>query len=1098
MSALCVLAFAALLQEAPAAEYAPHVEQASEEGRAAIATFRVPAGFEVELYAAEPLLANPVCLYMDHGGDLYVGETFRHHAGVTDIREHMDWLDDDLATRTVEDRRRMFAEHEGEEGYATYATEHERLRLIRDTDGDGFADTAVVFAQGFNDHAAGIGAGVLAHKGDVYYTCIPDLWLLRDRDGDGVAEERELLSTGYGVNVALLGHDLHGLRIGPDGRLYFSSGDRGFHVETENGPIAHSHTGAVLRCNLDGTGLEVWHSGLRNPQELVFDEYGNLFTGDNNSDGGDEARWVNIIEGGESGWRYSYQWISKPDMRGPWSDERLWHPQHAGQAAYIVPPIANLARGPSGLAHYPGTGFGPDLAGHFFLCDFTGGPSSSGVLTFTAEPRGAFWELGDVEEFAFGMLATDADFGPDGGLYLTDWVSGWNKTGKGRVYRVVSPEHRGSELVTQTRALLARGFEQVSLTELEELLGHTDQRVRQEAQFELVGRGNSGRFRLVGATASDSPRLARLHAIWGLGMVGRTAPEVLDELLPLCLDDDPEVRAQAVRVLGDERYGPAAPALTGRLSDESARVACFAALAVGRLGVADAVEPLTKLIDACGTTDPNLRHAGVMGLLGCASDAEIERLATDPSEHARMAALLVMRRRSSPAIATFLGARDGTPPGPLLVVESARAIHDLPIAEALPALARLVDDPALDLENNALVRRVLNACLRLDEREHAEGLAHFAARADAQPRHRREALEHLALWAAPPPRDRVTNHWRPLEPREAPWLADLVADLAVAMDAAPPRVTEAFATLAASTDARATAPTLSAWVADPGRSPGTRAASLRALGEWGGSAFETSLELALNDAEGELRAAGLAELERQSPELVLPHLPGVLDHGELGERRTAYEILGRTRTPAARALLAEHMRRLAVELVPAELALDLVLAAEAQEDPELDLALGERHAARASDAAVADWLDALFGGDAGRGREVFERADLSCLRCHGTGSEDALTVGPNLAGVTRRLTRLTLLESILDPNRRTTRGFEGTVLFLKTGGALAGRVLDEDADSLRLQLSTGEIEDVPLDAIDERRADVSAMPTGLGELLERRDLRDLLAYLGSL
>jgi len=152
------------------------------------------------------------------------------------------------------------------------------------------------------------------------------------------------------VHVALLGHDLHGLIVGPDRRLYFSCGDRGFHVETPDGVIEHHHTGGVLRCNLDGTGLEVVHTGLRNPQELAFDDHGNLWTCDNNSDSGDKARWVNVVPGGDSGWRYSYQWIERPVSPGPWNLEKLWHPMHAGQPAYIVPPIANVTSGPSGLA----------------------------------------------------------------------------------------------------------------------------------------------------------------------------------------------------------------------------------------------------------------------------------------------------------------------------------------------------------------------------------------------------------------------------------------------------------------------------------------------------------------------------------------------------------------------------------------------------------------------------------------------------------------------------------------------------------------------------------------------------------------------------
>ena len=184
---------------------------------------------------------------------------------------------------------------------------------------------------------------------DSFYACIPDLWRLRDRDGDGAAEERDRLSSGYGVHVALLGHDLHGLTLGPDGRLWFSIGDCGFHVEQDGRVLDLPHCGAVLRCELDGSGLEVVHTGLRNPQELVFDDRGDLFTGDNNSDGGDRARWVQIVEGADSGWRFYYQYVTAPVLRGPWNDEELWKPHHDGQPAYILPPIANLADGPAGL-----------------------------------------------------------------------------------------------------------------------------------------------------------------------------------------------------------------------------------------------------------------------------------------------------------------------------------------------------------------------------------------------------------------------------------------------------------------------------------------------------------------------------------------------------------------------------------------------------------------------------------------------------------------------------------------------------------------------------------------------------------------------------
>ncbi len=332
---------------------------------------QVPDGFKVDLFAAEPMVANPVCFAVDEKNRFYVAETFRLHDGVTDIRSHMDWLDDDLACRTVDDRVAMMQRKLGDH-FKDYGIHHDRIRLLEDTTGDGRADKATVFADGFHHAADGIGAGLVTRNGDVWYTCIPDLWKLRDTKGTGQADQRERLHHGFGVHVGFLGHDLHGLRFGPDGKLYFSIGDRGTNVKDCEKPIFLPDTGCVMRCNPDGTELEVYAQGLRNPQELAFDEFGNLFTVDNNSDAGDKVRCVYVVQNGDSGWRIGYQWTTAEGIRGPWMAEKMDDPPWAGQPAWIVPPVANLANGPSGLTYYPGLGLPERYDQHFFLCDFRG------------------------------------------------------------------------------------------------------------------------------------------------------------------------------------------------------------------------------------------------------------------------------------------------------------------------------------------------------------------------------------------------------------------------------------------------------------------------------------------------------------------------------------------------------------------------------------------------------------------------------------------------------------------------------------------------------------------------------------------------------
>lgn len=1076
--------------------FAPKIAPASNEGKLALRTIRVPRDVKIDLFAAEPLLANPVAFCVDGRGRFYVAETFRLHAGVTDTRQHMYWLDDDLACRTVDDRVAMYRKHLGNK-FSSYGTEHDRVRLVEDTDGDGHADRATVFADDFHNIPDGLGAGVLARGGNVWYTCIPDLWLLRDRDGDGRADERKSLHRGYGVHVGFLGHDLHGLRFGPDGKLYFSIGDRGFNVQADGRRLAVPDMGSVLRCNPDGSELEVFATGLRNPQELVFDQFGNLFTCDNNSDSGDRARCVYVVEGGDSGWRMGYQYIEQPVSRGPWNAEKLWYPQWDGQAAYLVPPLANLADGPSGLAYEPGTSRLPArYRNHFFLADFRGSSNLSGVRSFALKPKGASFEVVDQEQFAWSVLATDVDFGPDGGLYVSDWVEGWNMPGKGRIYRLASPEPRNAAALKEVQTLLAEGMTNRSLEELARLLAHADQRVRQEAQFALADRGKESIPTLARLSRSQGDLLARIHAVWGLGQVGRTVPEAMHPVTDLLRDTNPEVRAQAARVAGDRKLAAAAQGLKALLSDPSPRVRFHAAIALGKLHDREAVSPLLAMLRDHADRDPYLRHAAVMGLTGSADAAALVALAGDRSVAVRMGALLALRRQESPEVARFLD-----DPEPRLVVEAARAINDVPIAAALPQLAALIERSDL---SEPLAKRVLNANFRLGGPDQARALAAFAARADRPDNLRTEALEMLSQWAAPSGRDRVMGLWRPLAPRPAGMAADaLRPSLPSVLSAQSNSVRQAAALAAGRLELQDAAPALRALFADSNAFGSARAEALKALERLNDSDLTRLAHAAAADASAPVKAEGRRLLARLDPPAALQLFDKALDQGDKAERQSAFTILGGMAGPEADALVVRWLQKLLAGQVAPEIQLDLLEAAQKREAPEIRKLVDRYEAARPKDDPIGAYRESLAGGDRRKGFFLFfSKAEVSCLKCHTIPGRDGKLmggqVGPDLSGVGLRLSREAILESIVAPNRQIAQGFETLVVATTDGQIHTGIFKAEHGDQLELMTPEGQSLALMKSEVEDRKRGPSAMPDDLIKSLTKSELRDLVEYLVNL
>lgn len=1078
------LALAAFAAEDPK-PYNPYVAPASDEAQSAIKRFRVPKGFKVELFAAEPLLANPVAFHIDEQGRFFVAETFRLHAGVTDIRGHMNWLNDDLASKSVEDRVAMMRKFEAPR-ISKYTQESDRLRLVMDTDGDGRADKSHVFSEGYNNIPDGIAAGVLARKGDVYFANIPDLWLLQDKNKDGVADVKKSLHYGYGVRVGFLGHDLHGLRFGPDGKLYFSIGDRGGNIKTKGGSVENPETGAVYRCNPDGSDLEIFAYGLRNPQELAFDQYGNLFTGDNNSDGGDPARWVYLVEGGDSGWRIGWQFIDRPNMRGAWMSERMCYPD--SEVAYALPPLANIGNGPSGLTYYPGLGFPTAYNEHFFMCDFRGG-TGSGIYSFACKPKGASFEVVDRNEFLWEMLVTDCDFGYDGSLYISDWVNGWNKTGKGRIYRLFDPARSQSKLVAETKALVAEGFSRRPVTELAGLLTHPDMRVRQEAQFELASRGEGSIGVFARIAAQNENLVPRLHGIWGLGQLARSKQAVA-ALLPLLQDRDPEVRAQAAKVLGDARAQKATAPLISLLADPKERPRFFAAVALGKLHKKEAAIPLIGMLRANNNKDKYLRHAGVMGLAGCADAKALRELSTHVSPAVRLAAVLALRRLESADVATFLD-----DPEPSVATEAARAINDLPITSALPRLALNLDRST----NAPFLRRVVNANYRIGAAQNADALVAFALKNSASDALRVEALDLLGAWPNPSGRDAVTGLWRPLPKRERqvagaalqPKLTDLLKTSSHVVKAAGIRA-------AGLLDLKAATPKAADLVRDTALPAFVRVEALRAMANLKAIMADT-LNAALADKDESVRKEASRLQAQLRPSDATSNLKAILERGSLGERQSAFATLGAlTNSPAADAMLEQWLDKVLAGDVPDELRLDVLDAANKRTIPSIREKIRKFEDARPADDNIRSYRECLVGGDATEGKRIFfEKAEVYCLRCHKVNGEGG-EVGPDLTGIGAKQSREYLLESVVLPNKQIAQGFESTIVTMKTGATYAGTVKSETATEIELNSPEDGLVKLKKANIQTRERGPSAMPEEFRQILSKQDIRHLVEYLANL
>ena len=375
-----------------------------------LAAMKPAEGLQVELFAAEPMVINPTSIDVDDKGRVWVSEAVNY-------------------------RRKNF-------NRPILREAGDRIQVLIDEKGDGKATKAVTFYQGKEIYGPLSVCVIPTGKGyRVLVAQSPDILEFTCKDSSNPVADGppKKFLTGFGGFDH--DHGVHGLHLGPDGKLYFTVGDAGVNgLQSSDGKgkkyvsnATDIQKGTVWRCDLDGKNLELIAHNFRNNYECCVDSFGEIWLSDNDDDGNQQTRICHVMPGGNYGY----------GPRGP--GQSHWHEEQPG----IVHKTLRTGFGsPTGIQFYEGSLLGKKYTGTLLHCD--AGPRE--VRAFTRKPKGAGYEL-DKEVILTSsdnfFRPSDVCTAPDGSIFVADWYDrgvgghGMGDPNDGRIYRLTPKGHKG-------------------------------------------------------------------------------------------------------------------------------------------------------------------------------------------------------------------------------------------------------------------------------------------------------------------------------------------------------------------------------------------------------------------------------------------------------------------------------------------------------------------------------------------------------------------------------------------------------------------------------------------------------------------------------